>query len=74
MKSISGDDLEDWKSKLTKAIDEFQVRRHLLVCDSFLICFLLGDNPHKNSGRSDNQRSWGTFAFGRFLVIKDASY
>ena len=34
-KSISEDELGDWKLKFTSAKDKFLVRGHLLVCDSF---------------------------------------
>ena len=34
-KSISEDDLGDWKSKFESAKQNFLVHRHLLVCDSF---------------------------------------
>ena len=72
--SLSEDDLEDWKSKLTKAKDTFLVRRHLSVCDSFLNWFLPGNNRHKNSGRTGACQSYGTFASGCLLLIKDATY
>ena len=40
VKSLSADDLEDWKSKLTKAKEAFLVRRHPPVCDTVLNWFL----------------------------------
>ena len=36
VKSLSADDLEDWRSKLTKAKETFLVRRHPPVYDAFL--------------------------------------
>ena len=39
-KSVSGDNLGDWKFKFAREKDKFMVRRHLLVWDSFLNWFL----------------------------------
>ena len=51
-KSISEDDLGDWKSKFESTKQKFLVRRHLPLCDSFLNWFLPGNNRHKNTSKS----------------------
>jgi hypothetical protein len=66
------DDLGDWESKFARAKEKCQVRRHLTVCDSLLNWFLPDKNRHKNSGTSGYGRSYGTFASGCLLLIKDA--
>ena len=65
-KSVS-DDLGDWKLKFTSAKEKFLVRRHLPLCYSFLNCFIPGNNRHKDSGKSGDCQSYGTFG----LLVAD---